>query len=85
MSHNYFTGALPSEYMSFWYAMKDFKITNLTYMKAMENLTLNTNAIAPRELGESLSWGDGDPKDAASLVGLHLWDKIEGDDYQKLT
>ncbi|XP_030493033.2 receptor like protein 27 [Cannabis sativa] len=52
MSHNYFTGALPSEYMSFWYAMKDFKITNLTYMKAMENLTLNTNAIAPRELGE---------------------------------
>ncbi|KAM6570795.1 hypothetical protein CsatB_018780 [Cannabis sativa] len=45
MSNNYFTGALPSEYMLSWNAMKNFKISNLTYMKALENITYNTNLI----------------------------------------
>ncbi|KAM6570792.1 hypothetical protein CsatB_018777 [Cannabis sativa] len=39
MSNNYFTGALPSEYMLSWNAMKNFKMSNLTYMKALENIT----------------------------------------------
>ncbi|KAM6595157.1 hypothetical protein CsatA_002860 [Cannabis sativa] len=36
LSHNYFTGAIPFEYMLSWNAMKDFKMTNLTYMNTLE-------------------------------------------------
>ncbi|KAF4350002.1 hypothetical protein F8388_017580, partial [Cannabis sativa] len=36
LSHNYFTGAIPFEYMLSWNAMKDFRMTNLTYMNALE-------------------------------------------------
>ncbi|KAM6547531.1 hypothetical protein CsatB_019207 [Cannabis sativa] len=41
VSHNYFTGALPHEYMLIWNAMKAFKLSNLTYMKAWENDTFS--------------------------------------------
>ncbi|XP_060968871.1 receptor-like protein 6 [Cannabis sativa] len=45
LSHNYFTGAIPFEYMLSWNAMKDFKMSNLTYMNALENITYNTGVI----------------------------------------
>ncbi|XP_060967389.1 receptor-like protein 6 isoform X1 [Cannabis sativa] len=43
LSHNYFTGAIPFEYMFSWNSMKAFKMSNLTYMKARETLTYNNS------------------------------------------
>ncbi|KAM6595154.1 hypothetical protein CsatA_002857 [Cannabis sativa] len=45
MSNNYFTGALPSEYMLSWDAMKSFKMSNLTYMKALSIIDYYTDVI----------------------------------------
>ncbi|XP_062115639.1 receptor-like protein 48 [Humulus lupulus] len=45
VSHNYFTGALPSEYMLLWDAMKAFKVSDWKYMNAGENVTYNTHVI----------------------------------------
>ncbi|KAF4347648.1 hypothetical protein G4B88_024286 [Cannabis sativa] len=74
MSNNYFTGALPSEYMLSWDAMKSFKMSNLTYMKALSIIDYYTDVIYD-EIEEtcewacywSLFWGDVDPKDASSM------------------
>ncbi|XP_060968873.1 receptor-like protein 33 [Cannabis sativa] len=45
MSNNYFKGALPSEYMLSWNAMKSFKMSNLTYMKALSIIDYYTDVI----------------------------------------
>ncbi|XP_062118240.1 receptor like protein 27-like [Humulus lupulus] len=46
VSHNYFTGALPSQYMLLWDAMKAFKkVSNLKYMNVWENVTFNALGI----------------------------------------
>ncbi|KAF4349995.1 hypothetical protein F8388_017573 [Cannabis sativa] len=55
MSHNYFIGSLPYEYMFSWNSMKDFKMSNLTYMKAWENITFNSNAIGQAVTGYDYS------------------------------
>uniref|UniRef100_A0A803P7Z5 Leucine-rich repeat-containing N-terminal plant-type domain-containing protein n=1 Tax=Cannabis sativa TaxID=3483 RepID=A0A803P7Z5_CANSA len=55
MSHNYFIGPLPYEYMFSWNSMKAFKMSNLTYMKAWENITFNSNAIGQAVTGYDYS------------------------------
>ncbi|KAF4394717.1 hypothetical protein F8388_015623, partial [Cannabis sativa] len=53
VSHNYFTGALPHEYMLIWNAMKAFKLSNLTYMKAWENDTFTIIACLDKKIVSS--------------------------------
>ncbi|XP_060968870.1 putative receptor like protein 25 isoform X2 [Cannabis sativa] len=36
LGYSFFQGAIPFEYMLSWNAMKDFRMTNLTYMNALE-------------------------------------------------
>ncbi|KAM6570789.1 hypothetical protein CsatB_018774 [Cannabis sativa] len=55
MSRNYFIGPLPYEYMFSWNSMKAFKMSNLTYMKAWENITFNSNAIGQAVTGYDYS------------------------------